>query len=343
VHKVIAMSKYLCGAEISNYQLSNEHKLVLALLSDGENWRAHDKQVFHYSDGAWVMCEKMQVEAWHLFTALEGAWISVQEQPMDAWSWDQFKNTIINTISRLAGQGQAPMAYFASVAKENSDVLRKNTEGKVWKAPWYLRIAELVSTFKKSLEMPATNSHITKLFLSRCDTKMPRSKGFCFPDAYMSEDWSEKPKHRDNDCYFRLPYRYNLVAADIEKTGMTLAELDNKLDTFLRGLYYDNSPVLTLKLCFLKLCFQKVPSGKMVFDIGHGGDGKGMEAMLEKSLLGEANFATLDCSCLVDRQDTWCKMSTNTASNNHLVHFQFLTFSPSRNAYLREGIRMFSF
>ena len=41
----------------------------------------------------------------------------------------------------------------------------------------------------------------------------------------------------------------------------------------------------------------------MIFEIGKGGDEKGMEAYLDRSVLGEDQSATLDCGVFLDRQE----------------------------------------
>ena len=41
----------------------------------------------------------------------------------------------------------------------------------------------------------------------------------------------------------------------------------------------------------------------MLFEIGNGGVGKGMEAILEQNVLGEANTCSLDCGIFTDRAE----------------------------------------
>ncbi|CAL1142580.1 unnamed protein product [Cladocopium goreaui] len=47
----------------------------------------------------------------------------------------------------------------------------------------------------------------------------------------------------------------------------------------------------------------KACTSKMIFEIGKGGDGKGMEAYLDRAVLGEDQSATLDCGVFLDRQE----------------------------------------
>ena len=54
VRHLLALCKYVCDLNASNYMMSNKQKLVLSMLADGHAWRAHHRQIFHYEDGAWV-------------------------------------------------------------------------------------------------------------------------------------------------------------------------------------------------------------------------------------------------------------------------------------------------
>ena len=64
-----------------------------------------------------------------------------------------------------------------------------------------------------------------------------------------------------------------------------------------------NEHAFQIKLCFLRAAFSKVCTGKMLLEIGAGGDGKGMEAYLDKNLLGEHQTTTLDCGVFLDPQE----------------------------------------
>ena len=53
----------------------------------------------------------------------------------------------------------------------------------------------------------------------------------------------------------------------------------------------------------MTLAVNEVPTSKMLFLIGEGGDGKSMDAILERNVLGENNCTTLDCGVFTDRQE----------------------------------------
>lgn len=74
-----------------------------------------------------------------------------------------------------------------------------------------------------------------------------------------------------------------------------------KLKNFISCFYFENEGVLTLKLALLHLALKRIPTRKMLFEVGSGGDGKGCEAILERNLLGDDNFSTLDCGVFTDR------------------------------------------
>ena len=47
--------KIVCDLDCANYTLSNNHKLMIAMLLDGENGALTKKQIFHDDDGAWIV------------------------------------------------------------------------------------------------------------------------------------------------------------------------------------------------------------------------------------------------------------------------------------------------
>ena len=66
----------------------------------------------------------------------------------------------------------------------------------------------------------------------------------------------------------------------------------------------------------------------MLFQIGRGGDGKGMEAILDAALFGTLASATLDCGVFLDRQEfrksaelAWNKSNIRIQEMHSLVRF----------------------
>ena len=107
----------------------------------------------------------------------------------------------------------------------------------------------------------------------------------------------------ENDCYFQVSYKYGVSEHDVTKEGWTLRKYRQELRRFLESTYYDNDASFTLKLCTLHCAFKAIPTARMLFEIGHGGDGKGMLAILEANVLGAENAGSLDCAVFVDRNE----------------------------------------
>ena len=78
-----------------------------------------------------------------------------------------------------------------------------------------------------------------------------------------------------------------------------------------------------LKLAMIHLAIKQVPTGRILFEIGKGGDGKSLFALLEKSLLGEENFAILDNSIFLDRSEF--RRSAHFGCNKIALRFQEFT------------------
>ena len=49
---VVALSKFVSDLDCASYMLSNNQKLMIAMLLDGSRWRAHKQQIFKYENGA---------------------------------------------------------------------------------------------------------------------------------------------------------------------------------------------------------------------------------------------------------------------------------------------------
>ena len=50
---------------------------------------------------------------------------------------------------------------------------------------------------------------------------------------------------------------------------------------FLKSVYYKNEDLFKLVMCFYHLALRQVDSGRMLFLVGNGGNGKGMLGLLE--------------------------------------------------------------
>ena len=297
------MSKYISNMNASNYMMSNKQGLMLIMLVDGDLWRAHSKQIFHYRDGAWDMADGLRIEIWNIFLALEGLFLSVADkveaEALDvSWKWSAIEEHV-DILLRDSHVDYLPM--LAQKAKDSSDHLRKSTGSKAWQACWVRRVAEMLAQFRVQWDNERVHS-LSKLFLMHWDTPLPRSRGVCFADVYLDPDWVVCAKSPTNNCYYSVPYPYhyeNMAATE----NIDIAHYKKQLRLFLESLYYQNEHVFQIKLASMHAAFKKAPTCKMLFEIGKGGDGKGMEAYLQRGLLGEQHSSTLDCGVFLDRQE----------------------------------------
>ena len=120
---------------------------------------------------------------------------------------------------------------------------------------------------------------------------------------YLNDDWQITDKSPFNDCYVMVEYKYWYENILLEDRTLNLVSHRAQLRLSLESLYHKNEHAFQVKLCFLRAAFSKVCTGKMMFEIGAGGDGKGMEAYLDKNLLGSHQTTTLDCGVFLDRQE----------------------------------------
>lgn len=56
--------------------------------------------------------------------------------------------------------------------------------------------------------------NITKLYMSTNKSPKRPSQGINFADVYLDNKFNIAPRHPNNDCYMRVPHRYNIVEAD---------------------------------------------------------------------------------------------------------------------------------
>ena len=173
--KVAAVTMYLCEENITGYAPSNKHVLTIMMIIDGEHWRAHHKQSFHYEPvGAWVESDRVAVDMWDTLTAVEGVFIKLgQQHDQIGWNWASTLLALQDVFNKLVG-GTAGMKALAIHAKGQSDHVRKGTSNKVWKANWQSRVADMVTRIRNSSDRGGGMSDsMMKLFLRHWDTPKP--------------------------------------------------------------------------------------------------------------------------------------------------------------------------
>ena len=57
----------------------------------------------------------------------------------------------------------------------------------------------MIARLRATLDSTTTLAAMTKLYLRKCDTPLPTSRGVAFRDKYMDENWQEAPLSPDND------------------------------------------------------------------------------------------------------------------------------------------------
>ena len=151
-----------------------------------------------------------------------------------------------------------------AVAKVQSDHLRINTEGKVWKAHFCARLADVVQKLKRQLTSRAGLRATTVTFLMKCCTPKPMSRGIAFVGKYIDENWEPKNPSRESNCYCRVGYKFEVTEADVTKEGWTLDRYRKSLATILRSWYWQNDEFFRVKLSSYVLAFRHVGNGRWI-------------------------------------------------------------------------------
>ena len=200
VRKLLASSRFLCEINAANYMMSNRQKVCLAMLIEGELWRAHYKQMFRYEHGAWVMQTELKVEGWNILIALEGLFLEIaklleEREEQIPWSWQATCGHVQHVIGDLLRGGVPILEALKATAKASSDHLRTTTGNKVWKAHWTRRVADMLASFRQRLENYATPEALAKLFLKEWTSAMPSGGGALPPErraASQSRSWARE-------------------------------------------------------------------------------------------------------------------------------------------------------
>ena len=110
----------------------------------------------------------------------------------------------------------------------------------------------------------------------------------CFDDVYLNADWQVSAKCPPKTCYLRIryPHYYDYDNTVQQYPDISVDKLRSILRVFLESVYFDNEHAFQIKLCFMKAAFHKTCASKVLFLVGKGGSGKGMEAVLAKALFG---------------------------------------------------------
>ena len=276
-----------------------EHKLALFLIFDGASWRAHNFQAFRYSNGSWSQTPRLVVQFNTLLIALEGLFLRIAEGKPD-WDWAPVKCKADQCFSRNTDCRNI-IDDLCMLAKTNSDHTRANTKNRPYRAHRAERVADQVQAYSGDIDKSSAIADLAKYFLRICDTPIPRSAGFCFSDVYLTDNFEEAPRPREADRYRGIPYPFH-TSGHLSRVGGDVIDVyRRKLALFLESMYYGNEGFFQIKLASILLALRGVETGGIIFEIGRGDDGKGMEKISEDAVVGEENAATLDCACFYDR------------------------------------------
>ncbi|CAK0861635.1 unnamed protein product, partial [Prorocentrum cordatum] len=284
---LVGLVRYLSEAPISNYALSNHHRLTMLLIVEGDRWRAHSKGCFYYTGGCRDQVEAFDIKGWDFIAALEGVFAKiggagVEDHDCPDWKWSALQGV----IGEMPRQDAVTLATLCNEAKKHSDALTKATGNKGWKGNWALRAVDLMCAFKAAVDKGATRTPLTMLPLKTCDTPKPRSQGVTFTDCYLDSSWDTAVPKPENNCYMRVPYQFFWSDDDIAKAGIDVVEWGQRLTMFLQGLYCMNEP----------------------------------SSSWSWNIVGEANAHYLDCGVFYDRSE-WRK-SGGAAWNKSIVRIQ---------------------
>ena len=191
---------------MSNYRLSNMHKLTILLIIDGQSWRPHFKSVFHYSFGALDQRLALEIDAWETLTVVEGVLgcvggAGMEEHQCAPARWELIKRA----AGRFVGLGAVCLDAMKSAAMVNADALRKATNNKAWQGNWALRCVDMLAYLKKQLDAGGITTSLTKLFVAHCETTKPRSEGVMCADVYLNLEWDVEDTLPCNSCYCHVP------------------------------------------------------------------------------------------------------------------------------------------
>ena len=306
IQKVLMIAKFLCDENIAGYMPSQRHRLAILMLCGGEHWRAHKKITHRYDRrGAWVAADRLAIDAWDHLTAVEGLFVAMTllDTPPERYRWEDFEVRLQGVLGSL-GPPTGLMAALQDVAKQESDVSRRKTNNKVWKAHWTSRVADMISRLRTSWDAgTACSDKLMKLFLVEFETRMPISCGVAFADKYLDDDWNEAEPSPTNNCYTLIRYPLQIDESLLAPLGVSLAERRETVNSLLESIYFHGGPQMSAKMSFLHAAFKRRNAGKMCLQCSGGGTGKGVDAKIDKTLVGPENFAILDVSAFIDRGD----------------------------------------
>ena len=330
VQTTLTLLKYLVDeAKMTDFKLLSHSKLALLLALRCDDLRAHEYNLFEYeeSSGAWLPAEVIVLHNKDILLAAEGVLLKVHvdhadDEPPLEWDWETVGPIMWDALRariQAAGSDSNALSTFVADAKKAGDYMRRVSCNKPWNCHYIPRLADALSKLVLYFDTDSGMSAMTKLFLRTCSTPLPACRGTAFVDKYIDDSGNEVPRRRENDCYFKAPFKFDVTEADVTKPGWSIRRYDEELDLWIQSMYYNNDAFFSVKLLLWKLAFKGKEAWKMTFECGKGGDGKGREFVFEKALFGHS-FGSLDCAVFLDRSE-W-RRSAQFAWNKRCIRIQ---------------------
>ena len=298
VIQLLNLVAYLGGeAHISGGHVTTTQYLRIFLTKFARDFRAHGGTVFHYGAGCWVKNDKPAVTIRSLesfLTAAEGLFFVVAKENAQ-WHME----SVLQTLSPVFDATACDVTLLeecCKYAKECWDYSKITTKGRCYNAHWAAKIAGVCLRAKIWFGVDFEKGPHSKLwcaFARDCQTPKPHNQGICFEDVYLGANWREGVRRRENNCYVGLGYSYN-VSEEACGPGRTLGDYRKTLRTFVESFYYKNESLFAVQLANMFLALNSISTHKIIFEVGAGGDGKGMEMKLHAAVLGQNNCTTLD-------------------------------------------------
>ena len=97
----------------------------------------------------------------------------------------------------------------------------------------------------------------------------------------MNNQFEIKERSPLNNCYVIVAHNFNILEEHFENSEHSFQEYWEKFRNFSQSFYFMNEALMQIHLSLLLLALRNIPSGKILFLLGHGGDGKGRHALLD--------------------------------------------------------------
>ena len=241
--------------------MSNKQKLMLPMLIDGDNWRAHCRQAFHYKDGAWVSGRLTLSGCLGNPYGLRGPLVQMSMDVEAAgheveWTWASVSSHIVEINSWSSCKRRTVFKTLCGVAETTSDHVQNATSHKTWHTQWGRCVGDMLAQYRKTWEDESLSKPLSKLFLVEWDTPLPRSKGVCFLDVFLDENWEIAPKSRDRNCSLKLNYHFLHEQAAARDPSIDMEDYRRRLRSFLESLYYESAHGFRDQAVLPSCCFQ---------------------------------------------------------------------------------------